>query len=144
MSATRIVAVRKAVVAAITDLAAFAGVEVMYAYRDKGLREFAYTRDATFEHSARALKAGRNFRDETGRFELVIWIEAPGKSAEDAADRALDLGLAVEEWVADHKQGVGGAFTLLVDGAGSVREAVSDTSAFAELVLPIKFNARLT
>ncbi|HKY57539.1 MAG TPA: hypothetical protein VJL80_05835 [Aeromicrobium sp.] len=144
MAATVIVAVRKAVVAAVADLAPFTDVPVMYAFKATTNREFAYTRDATFEHGAAAMKSGRNFRDEVGRFEFVIWVEAPGDSAEEAADRALVFGLAFEEWVADNKAGVGGAYAIQVEGGGQIREATGDQSSYAELVYPIKYNARLT
>lgn len=144
MGATVIVAVRKALVAAVADLGAFDDVDVMYAFAGTTSREFAYTRKATFEHEPASLRAGRNFRKEAGEFEFVIWVESVGGTPEDANDRALELGLPVEEWVADHKNGVGGAQTLLINGAGSLDEAVGDQASFAELVYPIAYTARLT
>ncbi len=144
MGATVIVAVRRALVAAVASLDAFQGVPVMFTYKATEQREFAYTRAARFTHNPAGMKSGRNFRNEEGRFEFVIWVESVGDSPEDAALRALDLGLVFEEYVADHKQGIGGAYTLTVDGDGTLAEAVLDSSSLAELVYPVKYNARLT
>lgn len=144
MGATAIVAVRKAVVDAVTDLPEFADVEVMYAFAGTTSREFAYTRQATFTHEPAAMRSGRNFRKETGQFEFVIWVESVGGTPEEADNRALEIGLGFEEWVADNKNGVGGAQTLEVYGNGALREAVGDQASFSELVYPIKYTARLT
>lgn len=146
MASTVIVAVRKAVVAGVGDLVEFGQVPVAYSYDKTCMdqREFAYTRNATFDHRAAAMKAGRNFRAESGGFELVIWVESVGGSPEDAADRALALGVAFEEFVADNKQGLGGAYTLQVAGEGSLQEMALDSSSFAELAYSLKYNARLT
>jgi hypothetical protein len=148
MASTAIVAVRKALVAAVTDLPAFADVEVMYAWQGTTGREFAYTREAKFDHGPAALKAGRNFREEDGSFEFVIWIESVGGTPEEANDRALELGLPFEEYVADNKTGAALAVTGLkwieVRGSGSLREAPADQGSVAELVYPIAYQARLT
>lgn len=145
MASTAIVAVRKALVEAVNALAAFDGIPVMYAYRQTESREFAYTRDSTFEHEPTALKAGRNFRRETGTFEFVIWVQVPAEDPEAAADRALELGLVFEEYVADNKTGVAGVeIDLQINGSGSLREGVMDRAAVAELVYPVRYKARLT
>src|SRR5213075_1701415 len=101
-------------------------------------------RQARFNHTPAAMKSGPNFRKEVGRFEFAIWVESVGGSPEDAANLALDLGLAFENYVAANKQGIGGAYTLLVEGDGELGEAVNDRSSFAELVYPVMYNARLT
>jgi hypothetical protein len=148
MGRSAIVAVRSTLVAAVSDLPAFADIPVRYCYDRECVdkREFVVTRDATFEHATTALRSGRNFRNEVGTFELVVWVEKVGGTPQEAAERALDLGQVVEEYVADNKNGIGGAgdFTLQVDGTGSLSEMASDSSSFAELVYSIKYQARLT
>lgn len=143
-----IVAVRTALVDGLSPLPAFGDIPVSYCYDKRCVdkREFVVTRDATFEHEPTALRAGRNFRRETGRFELVIWVEKVGGTPQEAAERALELGQVVEEYIADHKQGIASAgdFTLEVNGSGSLSELASDSSSLAEVVYPIKFTARLT
>ena len=146
MASTVIVAVRAALVDALAALPTFTGIPVAYCYDKTCMeqREFLYTRDARFDHSVAALKAGRSFREESGTFELVVWVESVGGSPREAATRALALGLVVEEYVADHKNGVGGARSLQVAGAGALSEMASDSSSFAELVYPVRYEARLT
>lgn len=143
-----LVAVRVALVDAISLLPAFADVPVRYCYDRECVdrREFAVTRDATFEHSSPVMRSGRNVRRESGRFELVIWVEKVGSTPQEAAERALELGQAVEEYVADNKNGIASAgdFVFQVDGSGSLSEMASDSSSFAEVVYPIAYTARLT
>lgn len=144
MGASLLVAVRSAFVTAVNELEAFDGLDVMYAWKPTEDREFAFTTDARATHQPASMKSGRNFRNETGRFTFVIVTAVVGGSPEDAADRALVLGLAVEEYVADNKQGVGGAYTLLVDGDVELTEMVNDRASLAEYRIPIRYNARLT
>jgi hypothetical protein len=148
MASSAIVAVRKAVVAAVGNLTAFADLDVMYAYQSTTSREFAYTREATFEHKPASVKSGRNFREEIGEFNFVIWVEAVGGTPADAADRAIALGLPFEEWLADNKNGaalsVTGLNWIIAEGDGSLTEASGDQASYAELVYPIRYHARLT
>jgi len=148
MGRSVIVAVRTALVDALALLPAFSGVPVRYSYDKQCVdqREFLTTREATFSHSSASMRSGRNFRDEVGRFMVTVWVEKVGGTPQEAAERALELGLAVEEYVADNKSGIAGAgdYTLLVDGEGSLSELSSDSSSFAELELPVRYNARLT
>lgn len=144
MGATVILDVQSATAAGVEALEEFDGIPVDPFYRDTGKREFAYMRDATFEHSPASMKSGRHFRNEVGRFEFVIWVEIPGGTAVAAAARALELGTPFEEWVADNKQGVGGAYAIQVEGGGALKAMVTDRAAIAEAVYPVRYNARLT
>jgi hypothetical protein len=148
MASTVIVAVRAALVAAIDALGAFDDVEVMFAYQGTTSRELAYTRESAFTQKPAGMRGGRVFRNEDGAFNFVIWVEKVGGTPEEASTRVLALGLALEEWVADNKNGtalsVTGLNWITVEGAGSLREAPGDQSSFAELVYPITYQARLT
>ena len=146
MPASLIVAVRRAVVAAVSDLPAFADVEVRFAYHATTSAEFAFTTDATFEHDPASMKSGRTFRKEDGAFEFVIAVELPGKTPEEAAERVLELGLAYEEWVADNRNldAVAAVDWLLIQGGGSLREGPLDQGAGAHIRYPTKYRARLT
>lgn len=148
MASSAIVAVRKALVAEIDDLAAFVDVDVLYAFHGTTSKEIAYTRDATFEHEPAGLRSGRNYRNETGEFSFVIWVEKVGGTPEEADDRAIELGLAFEEWLADNKNGealsITGLQSITVSGRGSLKESPGDQASYAELVYPIRYQARLT
>lgn len=144
MASTAIVAVRRALVAAVSALPAFENVQVLYAWRDNPEREIAFTNSATFHHEPASMRSGRNFRNEDGKFEFTIWVVMPGGSPEDAAIRALELGLAFEEYVADHKNGIAGEQWLLIQGDGALTEMHNDSGSAAELTYPIAYNARLT
>lgn len=148
MAASLIVTVRSAVIDGLDALAALNGVTVSFAWKlgDKG-RERIFTRRARFTHGNAALKAGRNFRDESGEFDLVILVEGVGLSQEATSERALALGLVVEEWIADRKSnalGITGLQYITVNGGGELNEMFNDRGHLAELVYPIRYQARLT
>lgn len=150
MAGSLIVAVRSALIGVIGDDYRFPDDEVEVSFQYKGgssARHRVYTQRARFTHASAALKAGRNFRDETGRFELVVLIEGVGLSQEDTSTAALEYGVALEEIVADHKNnelGVDGLQTLVVDGDGDLNEMFNDAGHLAILTYPIRYTARLT
>lgn len=148
MPASIIVAVRSALIEGLklTDLAD-EPTEISYQYLAKSSkRERIFTTRARFTHQPASLRAGRNFRDEEGRFDVVVLVEGVGKSAEWAADRAMDLALVVEEFIADRKNNeldVTGLQTLVVEGEGTVTEMFNDAGHLAEVTIPVRFTARL-
>lgn len=148
MSASLIVPVRKALVAGLDTQTGLEGVDKAFQWKAKwDKRERLWTQRARFNHTPASLRAGRNYRDEVGRFDLMILVEGVSKTAEWSAERALELGLVVEEYIADRKNnelGVPGMLTLVVEGDGSLTEALTDTGSIAQLIYPVRYTARLT
>lgn len=149
MAGTILVAVRKALIAALADLEEMEGVHARYSW-DLGAtaRERLYTRRGRISHAPASLRTPPVHRKETGRFDLVLFVEGPGRDLEWVAERAAELGRVCEDWIAARSSaqlGVAGLQTLLVDGEGDLVEAFTDApSPVAELAYPITYTARLT
>ena len=152
MASSIIVAVRSALATglatAITANGGMTDTEVSYQWKaDWQRRERVWTRNARFTHAPASLRAGRNFRDEVGTFEVAILVEGVGRTAEWSATRALEIGQVVEQFIADRKNNelaVAGLQTLIVSGEGSLTEMFNDSGTLAELAYPVKYTARLT
>ena len=149
MAGTKIVDVRKAVTDAIASLPEFADARVDMTWSAAAqVREQVFTTNARFTHVPAAMRAGRNFRDEVGRFDIVVLIAGVDQTATWSATRAVVVGTAIEEYVADNKNGddldVDGLNWILVDGDGALTEMYVDRSTIAELTYPIRYHARLT
>lgn len=155
MASTRIVAVRSTLITALAALSAYTTpdakghkpkVSLSYPLGAKD-REKVFTRRARFTHVPASLKSGRTFRNETGLFEVVILVEGVGESAETTSTRAVTLGTAFEEYVADNRT-LGGAVAglnwLVVEGDGELAELMNDRGTLAELTYSLKYDARLT
>lgn len=151
MAGSIIVAVRKAVIADLVTLTGtgglLAGVDVKYCWKagDRE-REQLWTQRGRGDTPAASMRSGRNFRQETGRFEVVIRVESVGGTPEDADTRALALGLVVEERVADRKNneyGVTGLQWIKADG-WELNNASADSGSLSELVYDVTYHARLT
>lgn len=144
MSGTQIVAVRQALITGVDALSAFDGVECALSWNASSeAAERLYTRRATFDQKPASLRAGRTFRDEQGRFEVVIRVEGIGKDQATTSARAVALGTALEEWVADNRI-VSGVQDLRAEGRGELAELFNDLGTLALLSYTIAYRARLT
>jgi hypothetical protein len=155
MASTQIVQVRSTLITALAALSAYTTpdakghkplVSLGYPLGAKD-REKVFTARARFTHAPASLKAGRTFRNETGFFDVVISVEGVGESQETTSTRAVTLGTALEEYVADNRT-LAGAVTglnwLVIDGDGQLVEMFNDRGTLAELTYPLKYDARLT
>jgi hypothetical protein len=154
MAGSILVAVRKGIIAGLTadvkPALDVGGHDVNIAYQwklDDSVREWVYTNKGVASRTPAGLRAGRNFRDEVGRFVLTALVAGPDFSAEEAAERCMVIASAVETWVSDRKNnelGITGLQTLTVDGDLLLDEMFLDTGHLAIAEIPIKFTARLT
>lgn len=155
------VAVRKAIIdglaTAFTALPDFNGttnperkVSVTYAYPFGGAgakkAEKVFGGRTRIETPPAALRSGRNYRDETGLFDLVVLVSYVGGDAETADLRAYAIGQVIEEWLADRKSNelnVTGLQTLTVTG-GESNNLGNDRGHMTELTYQVRWTARLT
>lgn len=93
-----------------------------------------------------AMRAGKNFRDETGRFDVVILASAVGGNARDADDRAYAIAGQFEDWMALRKGnelGVSGLQWVVTDGYTQATLG-NDRGHMTELAIGVRYRARLT
>lgn len=157
MGGSRVVAVKKAVMdglaAAYGALSDFNGttsaehvVEVKYGWHENWkAAEKVFATSARGQTPPAAMRSGRNHRDESGTFELVILVAALDGDAWEAEDRAMDIGTVAEEWIADRKSGelAAGNYSLrITDWVLVSRSNVK--GHLAELTYTVAWTARLT
>lgn len=157
MSGSRLIQVSESIIEGLADtlggLSDFNGqtrnewnVSVTYGY-DWSVQhaECVFLGRAQAQTPPAAMRAGRNFRDETGERDLIIRTSAVGGDQLAAEDRAFAIGVVVEEWVADRKNGppVAGTQTLKITGWDLI-SAGSDSGHAAELTYRLQWTARLT
>lgn len=149
MGASRIVAVRQAVVTGVQALLTAAtetNVSVDYAWTFGSTeRERIFTVRPRANHDPASLKAGRTARTERMVFDVVVLVESVGGSPEEADVRALALGTYVEEYFADNKQGLGvsGLTAIWVSGF-ELNNLANDRGHMSEVTYQITYTARLT
>lgn len=144
MSGTQIVAVRNALIAGVSALGAFADVECALSWNaGSEAAERLYTRRATFDQKPASLRPGRTYRDESGRFEVILRVEGIGKDQATTSARAVTLGTALEEWVADNRSPAG-VNSLAAQGRGELAELFNDLGTLALLSYTFAYTARLT
>lgn len=92
------------------------------------------------------LRAGRNFRNESGTFDLTVMVRLPGKNASQAMQRAFEIGHEVEDWIGERKSGenldVTGLQTLLVSSWAADYAGI-DSGTGALLTYSVAWTARL-
>lgn len=151
MAGSRIVAVRKAVTAGlVTAFAAEDGVKVTYGWEgsdETRRREQVFTNGGRGPHAPAALKSGRNFRHEEFTFDIVVEVIGVGMKPEESDQRAVDLGVFVEEFVADHKSnelGVAGLNWLRMDDFALGPHQIIPNGAKSQAIYTARYHARLT
>lgn len=141
--------VRKAVIDGLAALPALADVRCAYAYEfgeEAQVRERIFTDRARAQTPPAAIRSGRNHRDETTDFDLVLLVEGVGMSAYETDERTAVLQTAVEEWLADRKSnelGMTGLNWIRAERWESTNLG-NDRGSLTEWRLTIRYNARLT
>lgn len=152
MPATKVVAVRKAIRDGLRTALATAGrsggqVQVEYGWPgdDRAEAERVFTNVPRGTHDTAALAAGARKRDEKAQVDVVIQVSYAGGAPEDADDRALAIGLLVEEWFAANKNGAGVAsVSELLVASWRLDNLYGDKGALSELTYTVTWRARLT
>lgn len=92
------------------------------------------------------LRAGRNFRNESGIFDLTVLVRLPGKDASEAVQRLFAIGHEIEDWIGERKSGenlnVTGLQTLLVSSWAADYAGI-DSGTGAVLTYSVAWTARL-
>lgn len=91
-----------------------------------------------------SLKAGRTFRNETGRFRVVVHIEAPGGDPEEADEIALGYGQTVEEFFADNRSPDVDGLNWWVVESWEMAGGPTGQSSISQLIYTVRYDARLT
>jgi hypothetical protein len=110
-------------------------------------RERVFTTNVEFDHQPASMRATKTYRDENAGFDLTILISGISQTEEQASERALTLGAAVEDWCATHANWDGqvtGLNWLQISGRGTLTAAFGDKGVLVELTYPIVYRARLT
>lgn len=153
MTASRMYAVRTGLIDALepivtaTSSMGLVVVEFQYRLGDGEPAESIWTQNARYEASSAAMRAGKNYLDEVGRFDVCIKSDRPATNPKDAAKRADDLATVVTDAIGERKNnelGITGLQTLTVDGQGSVAETRGDNTTVAWFTIPVRYTARLT
>lgn len=150
------VAVRKAVTdglsAHFASLSAFNGAVaeqetvVAFGYDFSTLhREHVYTGRSRGDTPPAGMRSGRNTRNETGHFDLTVFVRAVAGNAYDAELRADAIGAEVEDWFASRKSNeldVDGMSTLVLE-SWAADYAQTDNGAAAIRTYVVRWTARL-
>lgn len=146
MAYTPTVAVRKYAIEQLVDLIDSDEVLVSYAWKpDARSRRQIFTMRSRAEVSPASLKAGRMFRNESGRFELVVHLEHVGEDQEAADTELLDVyAPTVEEFFADTKRpDVTGVNAWWIE-SWELAGGPSDRGSISQLIYVIHYDARIT
>ena len=140
-----VVAVKAAVIDGLA-LVVDSSTECTYGYQfGTQAAERVYTGRSGGETPAAAMRAGRNYRNESGTFDLNILVEAPGGGVQDAEERVDEIGVTVEEWIADRKSDeLGIGLTSLRVARWSADYFPSDSGITAVRTYTVAWTARLT
>jgi len=155
MAGTNIVAARKALIAALQGMtgqgAPLGNAVVDYSYVGKhhdGTREYIFGGSSDGSTSLSAMQGGgRVKREETPDWTLSIYITTPGESTTEVADeRAVELGVVVEDYLAANMQldgTVTGLLKAIVTG-WSLTSWPDDSGCSAVLAYNLQFHSYLT
>lgn len=149
MASSVLVAVRKAVADGLETAIDDSSVLCSYAYeghKDDSRRVQVFTRGGSAAHAVAALKSGRNFRDESMDFDVIVLVKGVSQDADVTDTQAMVLGEIVEEFIADRKNN-----ELDVPGLQWIKVSRFDLSnlfnangTITELTYTLTYQARLT
>lgn len=150
MAGTNAVAVKRALVAALTASASLTGVQVLYSSWDRDLeREAIYFGKTAWTHTPAAMRSGGSLpRIEDLVLDAYVFVAMPGSTPEDAEDRVQELGEVLENILAADPAA---AAALAVTGAkyarvltGELGSEFDDDTAYALAVYKLGFTSCLT
>lgn len=149
MAGTNAVAVKRALVTALTAAPALEGIQVLYSSWDRELeREAIYFGKAAWTHALAAMRAGGSApRMEALVVDAYVFVSMPGSTPEDAESRAAELGQVLEDALAADPAGTALAVTgvkLAQVTGGELGSECDDDAAYAMAVYKLGFTSYLT
>jgi len=137
------VAAKRALLSLVADIPALQGVQRLYEWTGKAEREVIFCASVEFDRDAADMGTGRS-QDLTVALHVLVTL--PGGSAEDAEDRAEEIGGLIEDALAKDNRltdrGVPGLLEATIAG-GQMQPAANDDGAIAELVYRVQFLSHL-
>ncbi len=116
MAGTNAVACKRELFRRLAAAPRLKGVQVAYAFPGRDIqRECIYGGGARTTQEFAAASPARKPRNETALVDVHVWVRLPGGSVEDADARAMEIGVVVEELLADDVN-LGGAVPGLAFG----------------------------
>lgn len=152
MAGTKILAARKALIAAIGILPALDGVKVSYSYvaklADLANREYVYGGPKSDAHVERSAMKGsaRVKRLESVSWDLHVRVARPGQETTEEGDtRAVEIGTDIEEYLAANWTlgGVDGLVHAHIE-SWSLASWTDEKQSYSELDYRIEFVSYLT
>lgn len=138
-------AIKAALIAALSDAPGLDGVDVGYSWTQAMGRECIYGGAVSVEQS---ISSGRDAegnvtRDEDVTVNLHIRVSAIGDTNEAAELRAIEIGAALETYLALHMPDLPGLLTVDVTGY-DLASSFDDDGAFALCTYPVRAKSYLS
>ncbi len=148
MPVTNATAAKRALIDALAALPVLAGVQVAYGYPARDVeRELIYGGASRFTRTLDGMGGGMGglAYAETVTVDLHIQVRVPGGTVEEAEGRTVELGAAVEEYLATHGRldDLPGLLYAAVTG-GELGYALDDDGVTSALQLQVEFTSYLT
>lgn len=138
--------VRKAVVDGLANEPALQGVSVTYGWDARAIaRYMIFTARPSAETPPSGLRSGRNVREETADFRVVVLVQEPGTDAYGAESKLDEIAPIVEDFLADRKNnelGVPGLNWIRVTGWEG-DDGRAEDGYVAQRTYTIRYQARI-
>lgn len=140
-------AAKQALVTLLSARSGLTGVVVSYGYPgdDQAGTETVFTTNARAQDVPSGLKAGRTFYQETGEFEVRVFVKKPDGAPTATEARCEALATEVTQCVADNRTlgSVPGLNAVTLD-RWDMQSMYGVTGTITEINLTFKYQARLT
>lgn len=142
MPGTNIVAIKRALIAKISEIPALSSVQVLYGWNRNVERECVFSSNSTFE---REISDMGNDPAETAVVPIHVLVSAPGKTEEENEARAVEIGGLIEAALtADPRLGDAVPGLLITEiESGQLGSAPEDENMISELVYRISVLSHL-
>lgn len=137
-------AIKRALIEALRE-AGLDGVDIGYSWTKAMGRECIYGGAMSVEQE---ISSGRDAdgnatRNETATINLHVRVSTPGGTAEEAEFRTVEIGAALEAYLAAHMPTVPGLLTVDIGGY-DLASSFDDDGAFASATYPVRAESYLS